>query len=222
MYALAPDVSFCLDGEQVIFLDLRRDRYIGTSPDMGHSFYRYLKGDNPDDNVSRLVSNGLLVEAARPERPGPVFYEAPDISLSDQGLKNRRLSPADVGQIGLSLVVQSQTSWRLRHASLHQAISYLQQKKRSRQGGLSATGGERLIRLVRAYNLTRRLRATQDRCLWWSFALADLLLTHRLDCHLILAVQTKPFAAHAWVQHRHLVLNDSLDNVKPYTPILVI
>ena len=39
---------------------------------------------------------------------------------------------------------------------------------------------------------------------------------------LVFAVMTRPFAAHCWVQLDETVLNDRLDHVRKFTPILVV
>jgi hypothetical protein len=35
-------------------------------------------------------------------------------------------------------------------------------------------------------------------------------------------VQTRPFAAHCWVQHGDIVCNDTVEHVSGYTPIMVV
>jgi Transglutaminase-like superfamily len=36
----------------------------------------------------------------------------------------------------------------------------------------------------------------------------------------VLAVRTQPFAAHSWAQHEHWLVNDRIDHVRKFTPIL--
>jgi len=38
----------------------------------------------------------------------------------------------------------------------------------------------------------------------------------------VIGIRPDPFLAHCWVQHKGLVLNDDIDNVRTFTPILVI
>jgi hypothetical protein len=38
----------------------------------------------------------------------------------------------------------------------------------------------------------------------------------------VFGVQSRPFAAHCWLQLGGVVLNDTVDHVKRYTPIMVV
>jgi len=48
------------------------------------------------------------------------------------------------------------------------------------------------------------------------------LLAGTARAELVLAVKLQPFAAHAWVQWQDLVVNDRVDAVRDFTPILVV
>lgn len=41
-----------------------------------------------------------------------------------------------------------------------------------------------------------------------------------IEAMLVLGIRDLPFSAHAWVQHRQLVVNDTLERVSLFTPIL--
>ena len=75
---------------------------------------------------------------------------------------------------------------------------------------------------VRAFEHARLLRSAADRCLPRSIALKLRLAKLRHRTHLVIGVKDRPFGAHAWVQHGDIVLNDSLEEVRRYTPILII
>jgi len=60
------------------------------------------------------------------------------------------------------------------------------------------------------------------RCLFDSLVLSVFLTKRMISCTFVIGVSTKPFAAHAWVQIGECVLNDSVEHVQTYTPILVI
>jgi hypothetical protein len=55
-----------------------------------------------------------------------------------------------------------------------------------------------------------------------SLALLAFLRQRGLYADLVFGVIRQPFAAHCWVQARGVVLNDRLDRVAEFTPILVI
>ena len=39
---------------------------------------------------------------------------------------------------------------------------------------------------------------------------------------LVIGVRTSPFGAHSWAQHEDEVLNDSVEEVLRFTPILIV
>lgn len=75
---------------------------------------------------------------------------------------------------------------------------------------------------IRAFQHARLLRTAADRCLPRSIALALCLARHGCRVHVVLGVKLAPFAAHCWAQNRGEVLNDELEEVRRYTPILVL
>ena len=59
------------------------------------------------------------------------------------------------------------------------------------------------------------------KCLLRSFLLLRLLRRQGHDAMWVFGVTTWPFAAHCWLQVEDLVLDDELDRVATYTPIMV-
>jgi hypothetical protein len=64
--------------------------------------------------------------------------------------------------------------------------------------------------------------STKDCCLRDSLALARFLALQGLHARWVIGIKTRPFGAHAWVQHDHLVLNDHHEHVSGFRPILVV
>jgi Transglutaminase-like superfamily len=60
----------------------------------------------------------------------------------------------------------------------------------------------------------------QRRCLFDSLVLSVYLTRGMTPCTFVIAVATKPFLAHAWVQIGELVLNDTAERVQDFTPML--
>lgn len=62
----------------------------------------------------------------------------------------------------------------------------------------------------------------RDACLLDSLTMASVLRRHNIDARLHIGVAVMPFSAHAWIQVGSCVLDDTVEHVCGYTPILVL
>jgi len=76
--------------------------------------------------------------------------------------------------------------------------------------------------IARAFSASAPLRPRADHCLTSSIAFLYAGLAKNLDAQLVFGVHSAPFTAHCWVQSNATVLNDRLEKVKTFTPILVL
>lgn len=79
-----------------------------------------------------------------------------------------------------------------------------------------------IARWVSAFDQTALILGRTDRCLVRSLAMFSILRGHGVSAALVIGVRSDPFSAHAWVQHDDIVLNDSVDQINNYAPILVL
>lgn len=47
-------------------------------------------------------------------------------------------------------------------------------------------------------------------------------MLHGIDSELVIGVKTKPFRAHAWLEKDRKILNDELQHIEKYKPIMVV
>jgi hypothetical protein len=66
------------------------------------------------------------------------------------------------------------------------------------------------------------LFSSKNECLYDSLALLEYLARYGIYADWVFGVQTRPFAAHCWVQHGDIVFNDTVEHVSGYTPIMVV
>jgi hypothetical protein len=59
-----------------------------------------------------------------------------------------------------------------------------------------------------------------DQCLFDSLVLSVFLTLLKVPCTFVIAVASKPFLAHAWVQVGDMVLNDTAEHVQEFQPLL--
>jgi hypothetical protein len=90
-----------------------------------------------------------------------------------------------------------------------------------RSAARHALDKQTLIKLVAIFfRLRTWVYSACGSCLFDSLVLADFLTRFGAQPVLVLGVHTKPFAAHAWVQCGPWVLNDTVENVEQFVPIL--
>src|SRR5690606_34015356 len=82
-------------------------------------------------------------------------------------------------------------------------------------------GAESAAFLTARFCETARRLAQNNNCLVRSLALRHYLNHHGASATIVFGVTACPFKAHCWLQDGDLVLNDELDAVAPFTPILV-
>lgn len=201
-----PDMSataWCVIDGIAVFLDLPGDR-----------FYRLGEQAN-----ARFISERCC-PVDRPVQP-------PLLPLPASWLAPSRQSPAiddgafRVAGVARALWMQRRTERRLAARSLSSVLLELRSAT-DRVRGLDHLLSELASREVRAFEHARLLRTAADRCLPRSIALALCLTRRKCRAFTVLGVKLAPFAAHCWVQWGDSVLNDELEEVKRYTPILVV
>jgi hypothetical protein len=110
-------------------------------------------------------------------------------------------------------------SWKLRRYSMLRTVrSIANQKQRHIKS--QAKDHEALGDLVATFHRLRPLYARKYLCLYDSLALVEFLAHYHYFPHWVFGVKTEPFGAHCWVQEGNSVLNDTVEFVQGYTPIM--
>jgi hypothetical protein len=79
----------------------------------------------------------------------------------------------------------------------------------------------RVCTLALQFDRLRPLVPRSGRCLPSSLLLLKYLRRHGVSASWVFGVQTFPFEAHCWVEYRGIVLNDTLEHSRWFTPIAV-
>jgi hypothetical protein len=232
-YRLADHVRACHVDGQVILLDLQRDKYIGVGGPLTSALSMRISGwpvSTPDssqpngDEMERWVGNlrnqAMLVSASTPA-PAYESLASPHDSLSHcehahaPGVSWRRF-------LALAHAAVLTSHWLKRHrmATIARKLSAL----RPVYAWAGEVGQRRELRHASAwYQRMRPLVITShDKCLHDSLTLLRFLAAEKLYPSWVVGVRTRPFAAHSWVQSGDLVLNDTHEYVRGFTPILVV
>ena len=227
-FHLAPNIHFCtLDGAYV-FLDAGADRYYAFVGTMAGLFSEILTADQAhpiSPKASRfadhLFRTGLLRSPGTTDRPsqactaplptlsrfeeahlysgGPLFPELPVLAAAfarSLALKHRQ---------SLSGVLAGARRWK-------QAVSPRPVKTLDEATTLT---GQFLA-------MSPFLFTSRNACLFRSLFLMRYLAARGIAPTWTFGVRLAPFGAHCWIEYQGAVLNDPLEHVAAFTPILAI
>ena len=207
---LAEHVSYCRIADRLIFLDVGKDRYFAMRcPD-----HVALDAGFPPAMTANLMARGLLVDAPDGrESTTPASRRPPTSSLLDSAEPDRVHAVA-IRSLAATLGARA----ALRSRSLVDILAAV----RSQRAAIDprTTPARDLPQLAHSFAAVRRWWPTQGRCLPDSLALMRLLMAFGHRPSLVFGVIAYPFAAHCWVESGDMVLNDALDHVTRFTPIL--
>jgi hypothetical protein len=217
--AFKDNIRTCITNGRVVMLDLDRADYLCLPDDIELVLQKALSSSelsaSERDCIRELIEDGLLVETSDSQGslapPLPAPTEEFPASAGDVPWWKIGIAPSFHVIAATALTVlpltKAVTPKRLRRT--HQAKSESQIREILRQA-------------ANTFEASERLYPSNNKCLRRSLALAKFLTTQGIAAKLVIAVKMRPFGAHAWVQFDDLVVNDTLDNVRPFTPIYVV
>jgi len=217
-YGLSPHVHLAdVDGDLVL-MDTRHNQYFCIARDAAAAVRGELVGGNRFRGhlalLGELEAAGLYgsQDSVQPFQAVPhlaevdIFGELPDaLSFGDM----------------LALTRAAARAWcRLR---LGRPSDWLETARhRNRMARHTEMAAARVHALARRSYLARALFPGAARCLPNSMLLLELLDLNGLGARWVFGVRTFPFEAHCWVEHEGVILNDTIDHVRWYTPIVAV
>ena len=232
---LASHVRACHSDAQVILLDMRRNKYLGVSGATSNALADQVEGwprhsGRTDASATfasvtaltqRLAAQGILTNTPWEPLPDSKIEEATssldfEHAGTDSGVGVRRL--------GLFVRSAAVAALWMRCRTLHSIAKAVAARRERLQDSVADCGSLEAMRAgTAAYERLRPFAFTaQDRCLHDSLALIGFLASEGVFPRWVIGVKTRPFGAHSWVQHGGIVLNDQHENVRRYSPILVV
>lgn len=219
-YALRSEVSCCRIGDDVVFLDISRDRYFRLPSDLERAFLRFMdSGQLEPQSQEALVQRGVLLPASAGRRR--VWAEAPTPLRSAMEIPSPpvRVDPRTGVEV---LLTTLRARWDLRTKPLETILSELgpiaSDPETAPRHGAGAPG---LFDCAAQFRRARLYAPVAMRCLIDSIAMARFLRRRKLSAQIVFGVALNPFSAHCWVQSGDVVLNDSVGNVNAHTVIRV-
>ena len=111
----------------------------------------------------------------------------------------------------------------LKFRSLQWVVERIMEIKRSRSDLIPAAHQlSRAKELILGFQALRPSFPRNYLCMFDSLALLHYLFRHGVSADWIYGVQPNPFEAHCWLQSDSVVLNDLVDHVRKFTPIMAV
>lgn len=219
VFDVAPGISFCQCKGRFIFLDLGRERYFALSAEGNHAFGRLIEGTDlpPEDErtLCGLARQGLLVKC--PDGPKPVgcrMQRMPARSLAETSVR------AGLTEMLWSVARLAGAKREVKRKPLRTVLDRLARRK-ARQG-LCEPLEDELIEIAAALRRSALVATPLDQCLPRSIAAAHMLLDRNCRSELVIGVRLQPFAAHCWLQSGPTLINETLEEARNFTPILIV
>lgn len=228
-YYLPLHVHLCEFDDGGVLLDLRREKYFGVNSGAMQSLQAFMRGhaaaarqEDAQSTLAELERSGLITrnrDLGRPFRPltlactdaVPFAGRAPGEAEIQLAHVLRFLSTGTIAAL------------ELRARSLERIVARLRERKARHAASPHAPDAASIIQLVKTFRrLVPLLFTTKEFCLRDSLMLVEFLARHDVFATWVIGVRTRPFGAHSWVQHEALLLNDTLQHVETFTPILAV
>jgi Transglutaminase-like superfamily len=233
------DVHVCAVGSEAILLDLRQDKYFSVPARAARALSHTVPGW-PTATSSELEHLPPLSESEM--RRTVEFYLNSGVltAIESEGKSAKPIHyppPRDLVPLGFDLDITRSISWhdarnflyastlaayRWRTLPLHAVVRKVAARK-ARTIKLEPFDDRLAADLACTY---RRLQAFvftgRNRCLLQALSFANFLSFYGLFPDWVFGVQTRPFAAHCWLQHNHYLLNETPEGVKRFTPIFAV
>jgi hypothetical protein len=235
-YYLRRDIYYCLIDDTAIFLDLVHGKYFAVnSEDLGelgaavHGWpvraqaHKTLETKaRTSELIDQLLAAGRLVTSADAGQPAcPTMLQTRRSAFT--GWVNGKVAPMSLVQLYRFSVSYLHAFIYLRLGRLHRLIERLRVRRCSGRVSLPVRDDAQVFSLVRLYRkLQVFLYSAREHCLLDSLVLTDFLARNGVESSLVIGVSTRPFVAHAWVQLGNVVLNDNIESVQEFTPILAV
>lgn len=232
-YRLSQHAFLCIARRYCVLLDARHDRYLAIKTDAMESLGPWLDGwTGPsmatgeqglvDSSIGGLASNlcrrEILTCSANSGKPVQPQIIPPAIRSASAILHG--VSGTELTRHGFNFLRAVAHTRRLFKTSSFKAIVSEIETNRERGSNTANTDWEHEGYLVSVFKRCRPLYNRPLVCLFDCVCLLNFLALYGFCPSIVFAVIPEPFQAHCWLQEDKLLLNDSLEHVGAYTPIM--
>lgn len=228
-YRLSQHAFLCVARRYCVVLDARNDRYLAIKTDLMKSLGPWLDGwagppvtTGADSTIHGLASNlcrrEILTSSTGLGKPvQPQFIPA---GMQAAAAGSRAVSGTELMSHGFNFLRAVAHTRRLFKAGSFETIA--RKVTATREQGVYMANPDRDYEGYLA-SVFKQCRPFYNRplvCLFDSVCLLNFLALYGFYPSIVFAVIPEPFQAHCWLQEDEWVLNDSLERVDAYTPIM--
>ena len=229
-YYLSRHAFACLGDHHCVFLDLRRDVYLTVGRDDIEALSPWVVGwkeekladvaDRPVPGTllqiaDQLLERGLLTTV--PSQGKELAF--PRIAIPTSELERQDNHEHVSNRHAFNFFRASMDAWAsLRWKPLEHTINGVRERKQS--GSSIRRSSDNDTHLVEIFDYLRPYFPRDYLCIFDSLALVNFLARYKVFPDWIFGVRSDPFSAHCWVQQDSHVLNDSVEHVQSYLPIM--
>ena len=221
-FSLRDNLHHCTASGRTIVLDIEANRYLALPPGMDEAFRRAAGGEPCSLDEVRvlqpLLARGMLIEQAH---ASPTDWSSRIVPASRDVISSagEHPGPSMLAQVTFAQCV---VAWRVRFRGLPAIIRDLESRKLAARARVAERHDREYAGINAAFEALGPVFRRSDRCLVRSLAFLWICLRRGLAPSLVFGVQASPFSAHCWVQQGEAVLNDTIENVRPFTPIMAV
>ncbi len=237
-YYFSKHVFCCIEGGHAVMLDLKRDKYLcvprrrldalgaslcgwpeqrGQKRDVGQS-----SDEDADSTLSAMFRQGLITNLESESNPVALTSIAAPARTLAEALSHPVAHSLPRRSLRHFVVAATRAAIALRWRRIEEVVNAVKHRRMQRVGDGDGVNLGTCGPLVTAFHHFRPLFPRDYLCLFDSLALLKFLARYGQYPRWVFGVQLGPFGAHCWVQSGDIVLNDTVERVRSYTPIMVI
>lgn len=223
VWSLASGVHGVGLGRDVVFLDVATDYYCLADIGDAVAFDGARVQITQPDLATTLTEAGLIVSGAPTEEtPRPDLpRRSRDLGERDLFTAKRRAGVLTLGRVVMRTALDGALVYE--GASFQRLLALAQRDRRGQSAWRSEdTPATAVIDQAHAFADALAWAPWKGECLYRSFTLLRRLQRRGLDATWVFGVRTWPFHAHCWLQIGETVLDDTIDRLVSYTPILAV
>ena len=210
-YSLRDGVAAVQVGRDIVFLDLRSDRYSCLSAPDGLKLEGSELQLEPGGVAEALLAGGLIRSGAVCTTPRAVSLGRPVRDVGVQAIAHIEL--CELWDF-LACWVEALVLFRGR------SIAALRSQVRRSNGPMSRPHDPSLLRRVSIFETLAPWIPFPGACLFRSYMLLRFLQRGGCDAKWVIGVRTWPFEAHCWLQLEDAALDDRSERLVRFQPIL--